>query len=438
MSSRISRSSAYLAAAFLTLIVTVLLWSGCGGSSQSNSSSPSATSNPPASGSQPGSGSSGNSGGSGSGGSGGSGGSSNSSGTGAAYLYVGVDNTSAAIRGYKVDANGATLAEVPGSPFSEQGGSTGVAVVSKNFVYGSEVNVSNNTSLITAFRADASTGSLTQVGTTTVQSSGQAAIFPEPSGHNLYEVDSTGDILTFTINSDGTLTNTGSSVHLAQGVGGLAVSPNGQLAYATISNGDFKAGTLTDGTVVLNRDASSGALTANHQVNSNQHLFDLQFDTSGRYLLAVSGSSDHISVYSVDYSTGDLTPVPGSPFASTRASTINSPDFTRTFRLDPSSKFAYVLNTNGADPKPEYVSVFSFAEATGTLAPLQAFDMTPGTNPTSLVADQSFVFVVNTDSGFNPSNIHVLKRDASTGMLSAGGSPVTVPIAINQANEMHF
>src|SRR5438270_7832231 len=80
---------------------------------------------------------SGSSGGSGSGGGSGTSGGSGSS--GATYLYVGVDNTTGAIRGYKVDAHGASLAEVCGSPFILQGASTGVALVSKHFVYGSEM-----------------------------------------------------------------------------------------------------------------------------------------------------------------------------------------------------------------------------------------------------------------------------------------------------------
>jgi 6-phosphogluconolactonase (cycloisomerase 2 family) len=241
------------------------------------------------------------------------------------------------------------------------------------------------------------------------------------------------------INPDGTLTNTGSSLHLADGISSLAVSPNGQLAYVVAYNGTFTTG-FTDELIVLNRDPNSGKLTMNHQVNSNQHLDEVQFDTSGRYLLILSSSSDHMNVYSIDYSTGDASPIPGSPFPTTRGTSVpNSSDFTRDFRTDPSGKFLYVLNANAANEKPEYVSVFSFAEATGTLALVQQFDMTPGTTPVTLVVDPSLVIVVNTNSGFNPSNIDVLRRDASTGMVSAGGSPTTVPqSALGQAGEVQF
>jgi len=344
-----------------------------------------------------------------------------------------------------VDYNGATLTQVQGSPFNEQGGTTpGVLVVSKKFVFGSEAHIStdsssNSSAIITSFRPDATTGTLTQVGTLPLPNNSQAALFTEPTGHNLYVIDSSNNILTLVVNPDGTLINTGSSLHLADGISSLAVSPNGQLAYVVAYNGTFTTG-FTDELIVLNRDPNSGKLTVNHQVNSKQHLDEVQFDTSGRYLLILSSSSDHMNVYSVDYSTGDASPVAGSPFATTRGTSVpNSSDFTRDFRMDPSGKFLYVLNANAANQKPEYVSVFSLAEATGTLAPVQQFDMTPGTTPVTLAVDPSLVFVVNTNSGFNPSNIDVFRRDANTGMLSAGGSPTTVQQStLGQAGEVQF
>ena len=429
---------------FFLLLVTVLVWSGCGGTSQSSSSGPSSANNPAAGGSQPGNGGSGSSSsspgsssGGTSGGAGGTGGSgSGGSGSAAAYLYVGVDNTTGAIRGYKVDSSSASLAEVPASPFTLQGSSTGVAVVSQHFVYGSEM--SNGSSVVPEFRADQSSGTLTQIGALTLPFTAQAGIFSEPTGHSLYAIS--GDILTLDINADGTLTNTNSLVHIADTVGEIAVSPNGQLAYASVSNGNFKAGTQSDALVVLNRNPSSGTLTANHQVNSSQHLTGLKFDASGRYLLAISGGGNQISVYSVDYSSGNVTAVAGSPFAATRGSSVpNASDYTRTFSLDPSNRFLYALNANPADPKPEYISVFSFSEATGTLAQVQTLDMTAGTTPVALTSDPSLVIAINTQSGFNPSSLNVFRRDANTGMLTAGASPVTLRDALGvTAGEMHF
>jgi hypothetical protein len=161
MSSCASRTVSLTLAALFSLLIAVLFWAGCGGSSNNSSSNSTANNNPLASGSQPAAGSggssgttsggSGSSGGLRSSGSGGSGGSGST--TGAAYFYVAVAGDTARIRGYKIDSSAASLAEVPGSPFNQQGGSeSGVVAVSERFVYGSEAKVALGISTtITAF-----------------------------------------------------------------------------------------------------------------------------------------------------------------------------------------------------------------------------------------------------------------------------------------------
>src|SRR5207237_4382067 len=140
---------------YLCLLISVVLFVACGSTSSTDPGGGSGSS---------GSGS-GSSGGSGSGSSGSGGAGSSGSATGAAYFYVAVAGDTARIRGYKIDSNAASLAEVPGSPFNQQGGEeSGVVAVSRNFVYGSEVQIAIGTP-ITAFRADPTTGSLTQIGT---------------------------------------------------------------------------------------------------------------------------------------------------------------------------------------------------------------------------------------------------------------------------------
>src|SRR5690242_4033883 len=136
MSRLVSRNVSYALAALFCLLTAVSFWAGCGSTSQSSSSNPATGNNPPTSGTQPGSG--------GSGGAGGSGGSGATS--GAAYLYIAVAGNTARIAAYKIDSKAASLSEVPGSPFNQQGGEeSGVVAVSKNFVYGSEVEAVEQT-----------------------------------------------------------------------------------------------------------------------------------------------------------------------------------------------------------------------------------------------------------------------------------------------------
>jgi len=404
MASKISQNSARLIG--LLSLPFVLASAGCAGS----------LSNTPNSGTS---------------GSGSTGGRSNA---GATYLYV----AGTLLHGYRVDVNSAAVTELPGSPFALPAANI---AASRNFVYASTVKLRDPSTILTAFRADPATGDLAEIGTTTIAATGNpgaAALVSDPSGHNLYAITGTpGDIVTFIINADGALATAGPRLHLPMGVFSLAISPNGRLAYVGIAAGNFKEGVQTQAIVALNRDPHSGVLTVGHQVNSVLDPSEMQFDSSGRYLLALV-PAEQIYVFSVDYATGDLIAVPGSPFTS--AGTDPAPSFTTTFRLDPSGKFVYALNNNPADPMPENISVFAFNQATGALASVQAFDLPPGTNPGSLLVDSTLTIAINSSSGPNPSNIDVVKRDQNTGMLSVGGNPVLVrgDFDLGAAVEVHF
>jgi hypothetical protein len=144
-------------------------------------------------------------------------------------------------------------------------------------------------------------------------------------------------------------------------------------------------------------------------------------------------------VYSVNNSSGDAAPVAGSPFVVTMPPPPAAPpQYARSFRLDPASRFVYVLESSGAQPNPASVAVFSFSEASGTLAPVQSLNLTSGYLPASLVADQSRVFVVSEQAGTVAGNIHVFRRDANTGMLMDSGNSVTAQTPFGQSAEMRF
>jgi hypothetical protein len=363
------------------------------------------------------------------------------------YLYVGQTTPTLALRGYQVDVSAASLTEVPGSPFDETGGlEPGALLVNRNFVYSTSTNETTDadgaqfpsgTSTIWVYRADPASGTLTQIQSLTV-STIQAGLLLDPTGHDIYVLDSNGVLDTDTINSDGTLTSTGAQLRFSgDPVGSIALSPDGITGYATVVTGTVDCGfppcPTNDATWEINRDPSSGDLTANHQVGTNQHLGNLEFDASGHHLLSQNNQGtapNQISVDSVNSSTGALTPAPGSPFTTPRSLTESDDDI-RAFGLDPSGGFVYALSFGGANFTREYVTVFSLSPTTGVLTPVQTFNMSAG-DPTSLVVDRSLVYVVNwyindQPSGpFTPSTIYAFRRDQATGMLSTGGNPVVM------------
>lgn len=367
-------------------------------------------------------------------------------GSGTTYLYA-EEPGIPALRGYQVNVTAADLIEVPGSPFHETGTGPGALLVNKNFVYATSTNQTTlggapfpaGTSTIWVYRADPASGTLTQIQTLTA-SGDQAGLLLDPTGHDIYALGLTGVSDTLTINSDGTLKSTGLQFQIPAGpIEGIALSPNGTTGYATVVTGpiagcEVELCPTNDATWEINRNPTSSALTANHQVGTNLHLSNMTFDASGNHLLGQideGASVDEIGVYTVNSSNGSLTAAPGSPFNTPRGLTTPGDDI-RAFALDPSGAFVYTLSFGGVNFQWEYVTAFSLNPLTGGLTPVQTFDMTPG-DPTSLAVDRSLVYAVNWPinrlpaPGSTPSSINVFRRNETSGMLSPGGSPTILP-----------
>lgn len=99
-------------------------------------------------------------------------------------------------------------------------------------------------------------------------------------------------------------------------------------------------------------------------------------------------ADDTVSGYSIDATTGALTPIPGSPFA-----TGTSP---LSIAVDPVAKLIYVSNGDNS------VSGYSVNGNTGALKPVQGSPFRKGFNhPTSISIDPTakFVYVANNGNG---------------------------------------
>src|SRR5205085_6437734 len=77
-------------------------------------------------------------------------------------------------------------------------------------------------------------------------------------------------------------------------------------------------------------------------------------DPTGRFLYVSNGTSKNMSAYSINLSTGALTPVPGSPF----------PDAGGKIAMDPKGRLVYAKTGTSA------VSVYSPNFFTGALTPV--------------------------------------------------------------------
>src|SRR5712692_5008509 len=89
-----------------------------------------------------------------------------------------------------------------------------------------------------------------------------------------------------------------------------------------------------------------------------------------KFAYVANAGSNNVSAYTIDSTTGVLSPVPGSPFAAGSEPL--------SVAVDPSGKFAYVVNGNVI---PGSVSAYTIDSATGALSPITGSPFAAGGEP---------------------------------------------------------
>jgi len=133
---------------------------------------------------------------------------------------------------------------------------------------------------------------------------------------------------------------------------------------------------------------------------------------SGRFVYAISKTPDKIAAFRLDPVSGDLTPVPGSPFDSAAHSPY-------AMAFHPSGRFAYVAARYAG------VGAYGVNLETGALTPLPGSPFKAENLPRSVAVHPNgrFMFAVNAYSN----NVSVYAIDQASGGLSpAPGSPFSV------------
>ena len=104
----------------------------------------------------------------------------------------------------------------------------------------------------------------------------------------------------------------------------------------------------------------------------------------GRFAYVANQGSNDLSAYLINSSTGLLTPMAGSPFASQGTTPVS-------LTVDPNGLFLYVVDNASND-----VSVYSIDNSTGQLTPT-GVPIATGTGPLALAVDptDTFLFVAN-------------------------------------------
>jgi 6-phosphogluconolactonase (cycloisomerase 2 family) len=117
------------------------------------------------------------------------------------------------------------------------------------------------------------------------------------------------------------------------------------------------AGTVSAYTI----NSSTGALTeiTGSPFAAGTYSFSVTVDPTGKFAYVVNESSDDIYAYTINSSTGALTEITGSPLA--------AGDEPRSVAVDPTGKFAYVANEISSD-----IYAYAINSSTGALTEITA------------------------------------------------------------------
>ncbi|MEO8506327.1 MAG: beta-propeller fold lactonase family protein [Betaproteobacteria bacterium] len=219
------------------------------------------------------------------------------------YLYV-ASNATNNVSAYQVDPGTGAVTDVPGAPFPTGKSPAAIAIHPSNrFLY--TADFSSDT--VSAFSLDPATGALTAIGTiATASLPGSMAM--HPSGRYLYVTSAvspgTSVVQAYAIDSDtGALSVLGSPVSPQAIPFSIVIDPQGKFVYFL--------GKGIEAFVV----GATGALTRVPGIAFTASFGQLAMAPSGRFLYALDPSTRKLSVFAINRTTGALTAIGGSPFA---------------------------------------------------------------------------------------------------------------------------
>jgi 6-phosphogluconolactonase len=140
-----------------------------------------------------------------------------------------------------------------------------------------------------------------------------------------------------------------------------------------------------------------------------------QGKSTAEFAYVVNEYSNNISAYAINASTGALTQVQGSPFATGYGAYAVA--------IDPTGRFAYVANSGtGSSKNLGNVSAFAINERSGALTPVQGSPFAADSRPVGVVISPNgkFAYVDN----YSSTNVSIFAVNGSTGALKqVKGSP---------------
>jgi 6-phosphogluconolactonase len=194
--------------------------------------------------------------------------------------------------------------------------------------------------------------------------------------------------------------------------------------YGYASNGDDAMGDPNNAVLQFTVDPTTGApsvVPGGFVAAACQWPGPVTIDPSGQfaYVTAAASTGEAIFAFQIDATTGALTPVPGSPFsaAGAPANSASGPPLT----IDPTGRFLYF------PPSVSVAEILAFTidPTTGALTPIAGSPFTTASAPTSMSIAPGGQFAYVTQASGSGYAVYTYAINATTGALTAtGASPV--------------
>ena len=272
------------------------------------------------------------------------------------------------IYAYTINPNTGALTEVPGSPFQPGFGPGSLAFDTSGtylYVASGPSPIATVSTLISAYSINSS-GALVPLATYTVR--GELGTIVAAGNHLYFAGFYTNSIAAFSIEPSGELVQNVSGSPFATDTGpfSIVVDSSGSVLY-TANDGTPTADEAAPGSIsAFTIDSSTGALTpVAGSPSPIAAAGPISIDPMGKFLFVPATNS--VSVYAITAGTGVLSEVVGSPFlAGTNPGLVS---------VDPTNQIAYVVNRGSAN-----ISEFTLS-STGALTPLAGSPVTAETDP---------------------------------------------------------
>ncbi|HMD18440.1 MAG TPA: beta-propeller fold lactonase family protein [Terriglobales bacterium] len=244
-----------------------------------------------------------------------------------------------------------------------------------------------------------------------------------PSEKFLYVVNSFANTISiFNVNSDGTLSLSGAPIPAGFTPNAAAIDPSGQ--YLLVTNSFFQdaQGSIS----VFSIDSSSGALTpVGSQVLANANPTSILFTHSGKFVYVTNPTIGAVTGFS--FANGVLSLLPGQE-------PMPSGSGAAALAVDGGDQFLYVANPSASNLPPYATTVgnisgFNIDHDTGALSPMAGSPFTSSTGasgPTAIALAPTGNFVYGATAG-SSSSIWCFSITPNTGQLvAASGSPFSL------------